>query len=388
MIDRVTIYSGHLEPEKDWSWVLNIIRIDAGGCSGWGEVGTTYYKAAVGTPEVLRAIARFNLLGADPMANVPIWRNMVGLVDGCYHGGGVGFGAVAACDAALWDLKGKLLGQPAHALLGGKTRSHLRAYANGWCYRKDDPKEYAEAALRVKEDGFTAMKFDPFRYDDGEFKEHPAPGKSTTRKWMRIAADRVAAVRDAIGPDTDLILEAHGKFSPPIAIEIGRRFAEYDFLYYEEPIKSNNPDVMRRIADQQPIPVASGERIVRIDELRSFAERQAFAMAQPDLGVCGGLTAGKRMADLCEHYEIGFQPHNSAMGLNTAAAYQLCSTLPNFVIQETFPYRPDFWYDILRNPYEKRIENGYLPLPDSPGLDIEVDEDWLEKRLTKQEFRL
>jgi len=387
-IDRVTIYSGHLEPEKDWSWVLNVVRIDCEGFSGWGEAGTTYYRPAVGTAETLRVLATFDLLGADPMRNVSLWRKMVGTVDGAYHGGAIGFGAVAACDMALWDLKGKLLSQPVHSLLGGKHRSDLRAYANGWCYRRESPSEYAEAALRVKEDGFTAMKFDPFRYDEGGFKEHPEPGQSTTRKWVKIAADRVAAVREAIGPDTDLILEAHGKFSPSVAIEIGRRFSEFDFLYYEEPIKSDHPEALRRIADQQPIPVASGERFCRIEEMRPYVEAQSFALAQPDLGVCGGITAGKRMAELCDLHEIGFQPHNSALALNTAAAYQLCSTLPNFVIQETFPYRPDDWYGILRNPYEKRIRSGYLQVADTPGLDIEVDEAWLEKRLTRQEFKL
>lgn len=379
-IERITIHHGKLDRSQSRlgsGWYITVVEIEAGGVSGFGEAGITYYPAAAAAPLVAEKLASAVLLGADPMRNIRLWEKMAGCVDGAYHGGACGFGAVSACDVALWDLKGKLLGQPVYNLLGGACHENLRAYANGWCYRKETPEEYAEAARAVVAAGYNAMKFDPWRYDEGEFKEHPAPGKSRTRKWMQIALDRVAAVREAVGPDIDLILEAHGKFTPHTAIEIGRRYAEYDFLFYEEPIKTIDPEVMRRVADQQPIPVATGERIVREAEFRSYCDRQAMALAQPDVGVCGGITASARMAAHAAHYKIGFQPHNSALGLNTAAAYQLCAAQPNFVIQETFPFRPDDWYDMLEDPYEKRIVDGYLPLPTTPGLGVAVNRDWL-----------
>ncbi len=382
-IERVTLYHGLHDPENPRSWKLNLAKIEAGGECGWGEAGTTYLQAAVGAPAIMEAMARLVLLGADPMANVPLSRRLAGFVDGAYHGGGVGFGAVAALDAALWDLKGKLLGQPVHSLLGGAVRRQLRAYANGWCYNLTEPQQYADAAAHVVEQGYTAMKFDPFRYDDGGFSEHPEPGGNTTRRWMRIAMERMAAVREEIGPDVDILLEAHGKFSPQIAIEIGRRFAEFDILFYEEPTGSFRPETMRRIADQQPIPLAAGERIVRFEEMQGFVEAHAFNLAQPDIGVCGGITASRRMAEYCETRRIGYQSHNSALGLNTAAAVQLSATLPNFIIQETFPFRPEGWDKTLLDPYEKRITNGYIPIPDTPGLGVQADEEWLEANLNK-----
>lgn len=386
-IDRVTVYTGHLEPEKPWSWVLNFVKVEAGGLAGWGEAGTTYFRPAVGTAEVLRVLAHHCLLGADPMRNGALWRRMANMVDGAYHGGAIGFGAVAACDSALWDLKGKLLGQPVHALLGGQERTRLRAYANGWCYRKETPEAYAEAARGVITDGFTALKFDPFRYDAGGFSEHPAPGENLPRRWMEIAAERVAAVREAIGPAPDLLLEAHGKFSPPVAIEIGRRFAEFGVSFFEEPIVSDRPEVHRRVADSQPIPLAGGERLGRPGEFAPFLEAQAFALAQPDLGVCGGITAGRRMAEAAEGYGVAFQPHNSAMALNTAAAFQLAASVPNFIFQETFPYRPEAWYRFFEDPYEKRLRDGYLPIPEEPGLGLSVNEPAVEELLVRQEHR-
>ncbi len=382
MIERINIYHGRFDrsqPRHGKGWYITVVEIEAGGVSGFGEAGVTYYPAASAVPLVAEKLAHAPLLGADPMRNIRLWAAMTGSVDGPYHGGAVGFGAVAACDVALWDLKGKLLGQPVYNLLGGACREHLRAYANGWCYDCVEPEAYAAAAKRVADAGYTAMKFDPWRYDDGGFKEHPSPGGNLSRRWMRIAEDRMAAVREAVGSDIDLILEAHGKFSPALAIEIGRRAAQFDFLYYEEPTQSYDPEVMRRIADQQPIPVATGERITRFDEFRPYCDKQAMAMAQPDVGVCGGITATKRMADYANHFRIGFQPHNSALGLNTAAAYQVCAALPNFIIQETFPFRPDDWYTILEDPYEKRIVDGYLPLPTTPGLGVTVNRDWLNR---------
>jgi len=381
-IERVTVHHGRLDrsqPRHGTGWYVTVVEIAAGGVSGFGEAGITYYPVASAAPLAVEMLAHRVLLGADPMRNRRLFDGMVGAVDGCYHGGALGFGAVAACDVALWDLKGKLLGQPVHALLDGACREQMRAYANGWCYNLTDPADYAAAAIKVVEDGYTAMKFDPWRYDDGLFKEHPGPGNSTKGKWMRIAEERMAAVREAIGPEVDLILEAHGKFSPQLAIEIGRRCAQYDFMFYEEPTGTCDPAVMRRIADQQPIPVATGERIVRFDEFRGYCDHQAMCLAQPDVGVCGGITAGARMAEYAAHRKIGFQPHNSALGLNTAAAYQLCAALPNFIIQETFPYRPDDWFALLEDPYEQRIVDGYLPIPQDPGLGVSVDRDWLAR---------
>lgn len=386
-IDRVTIYHGNQNPNDPDSWLLNIVRVEAEGVSGWGEAATTYYKPSAGIPAMLRMLARRVLFNANPLENVALWRRMVGLVDGSYHGGAAGFGAISALDAALWDLKGKLLDQPIHVLLGGAVRRDLRTYANGWCYNLTEPRQYARAARKVVDDGFNALKFDPFRYDEGGFQEHPLPGGSTTRRWIRLALDRVAAVRDEVGPDVDIILEAHAKFSPHIGIEIGRQAAKYDLLFFEEPIESFDPDVMRRVADRQPIPLAGGEQIVRFDDLRRFVDRQAFSLAQPDIGVVGGITASRRMAEYCATRGIGYQSHNSALGLNTAAAVQLSSTLPNFVIQEVFPYRPADWYELLEKPYELRIKNGYIPVSDETGLGVSVNEDWLEERLSREVIR-
>lgn len=381
-IDRVSIHHGKLDPKLsrvDRGWYLTIVEIEAGGQSGWGEAGITYYPIASAAPWAAERMTHDVLIGANPMDNVRLWEAMLDRANGPYQGGAVGFGALAALDVALWDLKGKLLGLPIYQLLGGACHSHLRAYANGWCYGAVSEDDYRRAVERPLKAGFTAMKFDPWRYHEGEFKEHPAPGKNSSRAWMRVAEKSMAAVRHTVGRQTDLILEAHGKFSPARAIDIGRRAAAYDFLYYEEPTRHVDPQVMRRVADQQPIPLAGGEHLVRMQEFRSFCDAQGFQLAQPDVGVCGGITPIARMAQYAAEFRIGFQPHNSALGLNTAAAFQVSAAQPNFVIQETFPFRDDDWMGLLHDPYERRIVDGYLPLSDAPGLGVEVNRPWLER---------
>ena len=379
-IDRVTIHHGNLDPKDRNSWLIHVVAIEAGGETGWGEAATTYYKPSVGIPAVAEDLARRSLLGRNPLANVALWREMENVLDANYRGGAIAFGALSAIDAALWDLKGKLLGQPVPILLGGAVRETLRAYANGWCYNLTEPKQYADAARRVADDGFTAMKLDPFRHHPGGFNEHPAPGGNITRRWLDIGFERLAAIREAVGPHVDVILEAHAKFSPATGIEIGRRAAELGILFLEEPIDSYDPETMRRVADQQPTPLAAGERMVRFDDFRPYVDARAFAIAQPDIGVVGGITASKKMADYAATRGILYQSHNSALGLNTAAAVNLSATLPNFIIQEVFPYRPDDWYGQLRDPYEKRIKDGHIPVSDRPGLGVEVNTEWLRGR--------
>lgn len=386
-ISRITVQHGNLDPDDPNSWILNVVSVEADGEVGWGEAATTYDKSAVGTAAVAETLARRCLLGGNPLENAVLWRGMEALLDHNYRGGAVGFGALSAFDSALWDLKGKLLGQPVPVLLGGAVRDHLRAYANGWCYNLTAPEQYAEAARKVVAAGFTAMKLDPFRYDAGGFAEHPAPGGSTKARWMAIAFDRLAAIREAVGPEIDIILEAHAKFTPATAIEIGRRAAELGILFLEEPLDSYDPQTMRRVADQSPVPLAGGERMVRFDDFRPYIDAQSFAIAQPDIGVVGGLSGSKRMADYAATRGILYQSHNSALGLNTAASVNLSATLPNFIIHEIFPFRPEDWYGQLQNPYEKRIENGHIPVSDSPGLGVEVNEEWLAERLASITIR-
>jgi galactonate dehydratase len=262
--------------------------------------------------------------------------------------------AISALDEALWDLTGKHLGVPAYALLGGKARDRIRLYANGWCRTGGPLTEYAAEAERVARDGFTALKFDPFVNVSAEHRAVPL--KIMERREIEVAARRIAAVRDAVGPEVDILLEAHGWFDVNTAIEIGQRMEEYDCLVYEEPIEPTNPQAMAQVAAAVAIPVASGERIYTRWGFLPFLEAGALRV-QPDIEyrrhdrdaqdrrARRHLPPGDRAAQL-----LGADRHRG--GRAGRRRYD------NLLIQEWFLHETDEHYAIVDCAYEREARDA------------------------------
>jgi galactonate dehydratase len=355
-----------------------VVRIDTDeGLYGAGEVGLAYGDAAKGGIGMLQELAEKHLLGADPFRIEAMWERLYRRTFWGQGGGPVLFGAVSAIDNALWDIKGKALGVPVCELLGGRMRDDIRLYANGWLTDMNRPEQYAERVRGVVEEGYDALKFDPFEiHPDGHFE---FPRRHIPREWALLGIERVRAVREAVGDDVDVLLDIHGNLGTTDAITYGRLLEPYRPFFYEEPVDPMNVESMKKVADRVSIPIAGGERLYTRYQFRPFIESQCLDILQPDLGLCGGITEAFKIASHAETYNLHIQPHNCGGPVATAAAVQLVFAIPNFVIMEWFPYWADGRYDIVTEAYERLARGGRLAAPTAPGLGIELNDDYLAR---------
>jgi len=327
------------------------------GLTGVGEGSTEWNELAV--EAAIRQMCG-RLRGADPFQTEALWEQLYR--DSYWRNDLIINSAISAIDQACWDLKGKKLGVPVYALLGGLRRERLRAYANAWYWGCTTPDDFARAARQVVAEGFTALKWDPFGAAD----------MTLSAAAMRAAVDNVAAVRAAVGPDVDLCIEVHGRLAPAWAIEMARRLKPFDPFFYEEPVPPENFDALATVARAIEIPVATGERLTTKFLFRELLLRQAADIIQPDLCHAGGLTEVKKIAAMAEASYVRVAPHNATGPIGTAAAVQLDACIPNFLIQEYFVTQASWIDEVVQG--APRAVRGEIAVPDRPGLGVELDE--------------
>ena len=280
--------------------------------------------------------------------------------------------AIGAIDIALWDIKGKTLGKPVYELLGGPTREKIRLYAH---LGGTTPQLLAEQAAARVEEGFTAVRLYPF----GDFGGGSARGlqEMSYTQMIRSAEERVKAVREAVGPDIDLMIDAVNRLKPPEAIAVGRALEPYRLYFFEDPIEPENMDAWEYVAAQIPIPLAMGERLYTIHQFRDLLNHNGAAFLRPDPSLAGGITNIRKIAALAEASYVGLVPHNPLSCVLTAACAQLDATIHNVPVQE---YPGDEFQkpkcDLVKEPL--RREGGYLILPDTPGIGVELNEEAFE----------
>lgn len=303
------------------------------------------------------------LKGKDPLDSEVHWTTM-------YHdpharGGRLASTALSGIDIALWDLKGKILQKPVYQLLGGAHRKDIRVYANGWYTNPGTPQQNADEAKIVVDMGYTAMKFDPF----GQHNYY-----KISLKEAQLAQDRVAAVRKAVGPNVDILVEAHAKFDVMNAIQLGKRLEEYRPLFYEEPVSEERVSELLEVRRKVNIPIATGERLYTKFPFAEIVERHAADVLQPDIANAGGITELKKIAIIAEAKHITMAPHNVCSPVGAMAEMHLDASLVNFEIQE---YHAEFYTDQYFTvcPGFTRQKDGYVKLNDAPGLGLELDED-------------
>ena len=303
-----------------------------------------------------------HVLGADPFAIEALvqrlWRSEYA------RAGGIAMSALAVIEIACWDVVGKALEQPVYRLLGGPVRDRIKAYANGWYTVERTPEEFHEAARRVVDRGYRALKLDPF--GSGTVELEP--------EERSRAVALVEAVRDAIGPDAELLIEMHGRFAPAAALAISRDLEPFRPSWIEEPVPPDNLRALARVTERSNIPVATGERIHARPEFRELFELQAADVVQPDPTMCGGLAETRKISAWAEAYYVQVAPHNVGGPVSTAAALHLAACTPNFKIQEHFN---DFAESYVKEaaPGNPEVIDGYFALPEGPGLGVELDED-------------
>lgn len=352
--------------------------------TGVGEIGLAYGIGGRGAAHIVIDLAEQFLIGKAPDTIEALHDSIVRKTFWGMSGGAIFGAALAAIDEALWDIKGKVLDAPIHALLGGVCHSDMRLYANGWYRGLAAPEAYADAARKVIADGYTALKFDPFKADHEGKTLHPR--RTLPLDLERLALARVAAVRDAVG-DADIIVEFHGNLWPSDAIRFGTECAQYRPMFYEEPVEPFNAKATRMVAENVSIPIAGGERLWSRNGFREHLEYGAMSLAQPDMGIAGGFTEVAKIAALADSYGAYLQPHNCGGPISTAACINMSAAAPNFLIQEAFPYWNDGRYDIVIDPYEPDIIAGQLQPRQSAGLGVTLNHEFLARfdRLTTGE---
>ena len=319
------------------------------------------------------AIPRY-VLGSDPFQVERLVQRMFREDFG--RAGEIIMTATALVEVACWDIIGKALDQPVYRLLGGEVRERIKAYANGWYDVERTPGEFFEAAQRVLEKGYRALKFDPFGAGFYELER---------AEKLRIIA-LVEAVRDAVGPDVEIMIEMHGRFNPATAIELTRELAPFHPSWVEEPVPPENLAALHKASEAIAalgVPVATGERMHTLYEFRELFELQAADIIQPDITHFGGILNTRKLAAWAEAYYVLIAPHNVGGPVSTAAALHLAACTTNFKIQEHFN---DFGADYVlpAAPGLPAVVDGYFSLPQGPGLGVTLDEDLIAAHPRRQ----
>lgn len=354
-----------VEPIRVGRWLLVRVHTDA-GITGLGEAGTWGFLDA--TEQAIETMGRY-LVGKDPLRMEHHWQSLYRY---SHFRGAVIAGALSAIDVALWDVAGKHLEVPAYRLLGGRCRTKARVYAH---VLGDSTEALVDRCVAAKADGFTAVgHLSPFLDEartEAYFETHAAK--------IGNAADRIRAIRDAVGDDVDLCVEIHRRLDPAEAVVLARELEPYRPLFLEDPVRPDSLDAMAAVADGVSVPIATGERLHTVQEFEMLLKRDAVQYIRPDVCLAGGLTHTKKIAALAEAHYAQVVPHNPLSPVSTAASLQLAACIPNFALLE-FPYRPEVGVpggNLLAEPLP--YEDGYLRIPERPGIGVELDEAAVEE---------
>ncbi|MDD2708842.1 MAG: galactonate dehydratase [Verrucomicrobiae bacterium] len=343
------------------NWVLVKVLTDS-GLYGVGEATLEHRELTV--EAAVKELERY-LAGRNPHDIEAFWHDAHR--DAYWRGGVVLMSALSAVEMALWDIKGKDLGVPVYQLLGGKVRDTIPCYANAWFAGAKTPEEFAAKAKAAAGMGFKGLKWDPFG----------AAYLNLTPMEFRTALDCVAAVRDAVGKEVFLLIEGHGRFNIPTAVRVGRALEEFEVLWFEEPVPPGDLDGLAEVKRRIPVPVAAGERLYTRWDYRDFFNRKCADFAQPDVSHAGGIMEMRKIAAMAECHFIPFCPHNPSGSVANAATLQLAACTPNFYLLETMfndvPYRNCLTTEKIQ------LKNGCMPVPDAPGLGIDLKEEELRR---------
>lgn len=345
-------------------WLFLKIETDE-GISGWGEPVIEGKAATVKTAvhELMEG-----LLGKDPQHIEDHWNNLYRA--GFYRGGPILMSAIAGIDQALWDIKGKYFNAPVHQLLGGKARDRMKVYS--WI-GGDRPSDVGAAASDMMEKGFRAVKMnatEEFQFVDS-FKK------------IDQAVERIAAVREAVGQEMDIGIDFHGRVHKPMAKLLAKELEPFRPMFIEEPVLPENNEALREIANHVSIPIATGERMFSRWQFKSLLMDGSADIIQPDLSHAGGITECKKIFSMAEAFDVAVAPHCPLGPIALAACLQVDATCYNAFIQEqSLGIHYNQGSDLLDYLVDKEVfsyKEGFVKIPDGPGLGIEMNETYVRK---------
>ena len=339
------------------NWVFVKIYTDE-GITGVGE-GTLEYKekALTGAVEHIRDC----LVGKDPRDVEKHAHDIYR--DAYWRGGAVLMSALSAAECAMWDILGKSLGVPVYRLLGGKINDKVRIYVNGWFSGAKTPAQFAEKAKEAVRRGVTAMKWDPFGKSYLEISGHD----------LSNALECIGAVRDAVGDGVDLLIEGHGRFNVPTGIKIAKEIEQFKPLFFEEPVPPDNLEALKAVRDKSPVAIAAGERLYTLKSFKDLLGMRAADYIQPDISHAGGIMELKKIAAAAEACYIPFAPHNPSGPVANAATLQIAACTANFSLLEIM-YSDVTWRKLVTDE-SLEYSDGFMKIPDRPGIGIEINEE-------------
>ena len=345
------------------NWVFVKVETDEAGLHGWGEATLEWKTGSV--VGAVEDVSRY-VVGEDPLRIEHLYQIMSRQY--FWRSGIEGMTAISGVEQALWDIKGKVLGVPVYELLGGRVRDRVRVYNHlgggqmQEMYESVTPDEFAERALKVTEMGYTALKFMAVP------RTLPVEGTAS----VRHAEGLVRAVREAVGPDVDMMVDLHARTWPAMALRYCHAFEPYGLLFFEEPCPTEDVAATAQVTRQSRIPIATGERLVGRHQFRELFERRACHVIQPDLSHCGGLWEARKIAAMAEAYSMAVAPHNPNGPVATAAAVHFALATPNWLIQEAITSDVPWRDEVVKGGTD--VRDGYAGLPAGPGLGIEINE--------------
>jgi len=362
------------------NWIFVKVVTDQPGLHGWGEATLEWHtRGVVGAIEDLSPL----LIGEDPTRIEHLWQMMYR--QHFWHANGiVRATALSGIDIALWDILGKIHGVPCHKLWGGPVRDYVRLYCHLGGGRMEDfyetspadAKRFAELGRRAVEEGFSAFKC----------MAVPETMPIEGLKPIRYAEKCVAALRDAVGENVDIMVDAHARPSPRMGLRFAKALEPYGLYFFEEPCW---PESMKDIAAVQravSTPIATGERLIGAAAFRDLLEKRAASVLQPDITHCGGLTEARRIAALAEAYRVALAPHNPQGPVSTAASLEFGFATPSYVICESVHSDVPWRTDIVKEGFQVDPKTRTVRPSTRPGLGIEIDEAEVRKHPFQQEL--
>jgi galactonate dehydratase len=367
--DVQTFLVGNVPPYRGGRCWLFVKLVTDDGIEGTGEWSTAHVGREAAQVKLIEALAQRFVIGADPFDIELLWQRIYAADHDYRHPGLSSTPALSAIEMACWDIVGKALNQPVYKLLGGRFHDKLRAYAymptqGIW----ETPEKAGEIAAKLVEEGNTACKLDPFT------PLFPLP-RDFSLQTIKHVARIFQCIRDAVGYELEIGIGTHGQLTTYGAIRVAKVLEEYDPFWFEEPVSPENVDEMARVAAHTSIPIATGERVLTKYEFAEVLNKQAAQIIQLDVGHCGGILESKKIAGMAEAHYAMIAPHMYCGPVAAAAAVQLGTCSPSFLIQE-YNATP-LHAELLKEPIQ--FERGYITPPTAPGLGVELDEEAVAK---------
>ncbi len=376
---KITAIETHVCHARMRNWVFVKVLTDQPGLWGWGEATLEWHTRAItGMIEDISPL----LIGEDPRRIEHLWQVMYR--QHFWHANGIVRGtAMSGIDIALWDILGKIHGVPVHQLWGGPVRDHVRLYCHLGggkmedFYQTDvsDAKRFGELAKQAVEEGFTAFK------SMAVPSTMPLEGNAPVRYAERC----VAAMRDAVGPDIDIMVDCHARPSPRMGMLFAKALEQFDLYFFEEPCWPESMDDIAAIQRAVKTPIATGERLVSQHAFRELLEKRACSVLQPDITHCGGLSEARRIAAMAEAYRVALAPHNPQGPVSTAASLEFGFATPSYIICETVHSDVPWRQDVVSEGFTVDAKGRVVRPNTRPGLGIEINEAEVRKHPFQQE---